>query len=142
MMTQAAKLYRERFEPSEQLERPYLILGFNCFAAASDEEAALLSSSVQQAFVALRAGQPAKLQPPRAGYADSLPLDVRSMLSDIFSCSAVGSVATVRRQLLEFVDRTRADELIVTSQIYDHEARLRSYELLMETVRAPAAVED
>ncbi|HJP68037.1 MAG TPA: LLM class flavin-dependent oxidoreductase [Sphingomicrobium sp.] len=141
MMTQAAKVYRERFEPSEQLDGPYLMLGFNCFAAESDEEAELLSTSIQQAFVALRSGQPTKLPPPKADFAENLPLGARSMLEDILSCSAVGSPATVKRQLSDFVDRTGADELIVTSQIYDHKKRLRSYELLMEAVRVPAHLE-
>jgi luciferase family oxidoreductase group 1 len=140
MMMEAISLYRERFEPSEQLDRPYVMLGFNCFAADTDEEAALLSTSIQQAFVALRTGQPTQLKPPQANYAQTLPLDARAMLENIFTCSAVGSPATVRRQVEEFVDRTKADELIVTSQIYDHEARLRSYELLMEAVRSPEPV--
>jgi luciferase family oxidoreductase group 1 len=140
MMMEAISLYRERFEPSEQLDRPYVMLGFNCFAADTDEEAALLSTSIQQAFVALRTGQPTQLKPPQANYAQTLPLDARAMLENIFTCSAVGSPATVRRRVEEFVDRTKADELIVTSQIYDHEARLRSYELLMEAVRSPEPV--
>jgi luciferase family oxidoreductase group 1 len=134
MMMEAISLYRERFEPSEQLDRPYVMLGFNCFAADTDEEAAHLSTSIQQAFVALRTGQPMKLQPPKPGYSDTLSLDARAMLQNIFTCSAVGSPATVRRQVHEFVERTGADELIVTAQIYDHAARLRSYELLMEAV--------
>ena len=137
MMMDAIRVYRERFEPSEQLGRPYVMLGFNCFAADTDEEAALLSTSIQQAFVSLRTGQPTQLKPPVPGYADTLPLEGRAMLQDLFSCSAVGSPATVARQVEEFVDRTGADELIVTSQIYDHQARLRSYELLMEAVRVP-----
>jgi len=140
MMMEAISLYRERFEPSEQLDRPHVMLGFNCFAADTNEEAALLSTSIQQAFVALRTGEPTKLQPPKAGYAETLPFEARAMLQNIFSCSAVGSPETVRRQVHEFVDRTGADELIVTSQIYDPEARLRSYELLMEAVRQPEAV--
>ena len=135
MMMEAIRVYRERFQPSEQLDRPYVMLGFNCFAADEDEEAALLATSIQQAFVSLRTGQPTQLKPPVAGYAETLPLEARAMLQDLFSCSAVGSPATVARQVQEFVERTRADELIVTSQIYDHRARLRSYELLMEAVR-------
>lgn len=137
MMMEAISLYRERFEPSEQLDRPYVMLGFNCFAADTDEEAALLSTSIQQAFVALRTGQPTQLKQPQPGYADTLPLEARSMLQNIFTCSAVGSPASVRRQVEAFVERTEADELIVTSQIFDHQARLRSYELLMEAVRQP-----
>lgn len=140
MMIEAIRLYRGKFEPSEQLDRPYVMLGFNCFAADTDEEAALLSTSIQQAFVALRSGAPSQLQPPRPGYAESLPIETRAMLNDIFSCSAVGSAATVARQVVQFVERTGADELIVTSQIYDQEARLRSYELLMEATSATQSV--
>jgi luciferase family oxidoreductase group 1 len=141
MMAEAIRIYRERFQPSEQLDRPYVMLGFNCFAADSDEEAELLSTSIQQAFVALRSGEPTQLLPPQRGYPDTLPHGTRAMLQDIFSCSAIGSPETVRRQVDAFVERTQADELIVTAQIYDHAARLRSYELLMDAVRVPAGVE-
>ena len=138
MMMEAIEVYRERFKPSEQLDRPYVMLGFNAFVADTDEEADLLSTSVQQAFVALRTGQPTKLPPPKAGFADELPLQARAMLRSVLSCSAIGGVSTARRQVEEFVERTKPDELMVTAQIYDHEARARSYELLMEAVRQPA----
>ncbi|MEO8176139.1 MAG: LLM class flavin-dependent oxidoreductase [Sphingomicrobium sp.] len=137
MMMQAMAVYRERFQPSAQLDRPHVILGFNCFAADSDEQAQLLATSVQQAFVALRTGQPAQLPPPQAGYLDTLPSNARAILQDVLSCSAIGSPATVRQQVAAFVERTGADELMVTSQIFDHAARVRSYELLMEAVRQP-----
>ena len=137
MMMEAVSVYRERFKPSEQLDEPYVMLGFNAFVADTDEEAELLSTSVQQAFVALRTGQPTKLPPPKAGFADELPLQARAMLRSVLSCSAIGSPDTARRQLEEFVTRTNPDELMVTAQIYDHEARARSYELLMEAVRQP-----
>lgn len=137
MMMEAIDLYRHRFEPSGQLAEPYVMLGFNVFAADSDEEAELLATSVQQAFVALRTGQPTQLPPPKPGYAETLPLQARAILGSVLSCSAIGSPQTVRRQVDEFVRRTRPDELIVTSQIYDRQARLRSYELLAEAVLAP-----
>ena len=137
MMMEAIEVYRERFKPSDQLDRPYVMLGFNAFVADTDEEAELLSTSVQQAFVALRTGQPTRLPPPKAGFADELPLQARAMLRSVLSCSAIGSPDTARRQLEEFVTRTNPDELMVTAQIYDHEARARSYELLMEAVRQP-----
>jgi luciferase family oxidoreductase group 1 len=138
MMMEAIDVYRRQFKPSEQLDKPYVMLGFNAFVADTDEEAELLSTSVQQAFVALRTGQPTKLPPPRQGFADTLPLEARAMLRSVLSCSAIGSVETARRQLEEFMERTRADELMVTAQIYDHKARLRSYELLMQAARQPA----
>jgi luciferase family oxidoreductase group 1 len=138
MMIEACRVYRERFKPSEQLDKPYVMLGFNAFVADTDEEAELLSTSVQQAFVALRAGRPTKLPPPKPGFADTLPLQARTMLQSVLSCSAIGSVETARRQVEKFLERTKPDELMVTAQIYDHEARIRSYELLMEAIRQPA----
>ena len=138
MLDEAIRVYRETFRPSEQLDKPYVMLGFNAFVADSDEEAELLSTSVQQAFVALRTGQPTKLPPPKAGYAEALPLEARAMLRSVLSCSAIGSPETARKQVKDFVERYKPDELMVTAQIYDHQARLRSYKLLMEAVRQPA----
>ena len=135
MLDDALRVYRESFQPSEQLDRPYVMLGFNAFVADSDEEAELLSTSIQQAFVALRTGQPTKLPSPQAGYADTLPLQSRAILQSVLSCSAIGSPTKAREQVSAFIDRHKPDELMVTAQIYDHQARLRSYELLMEAVR-------
>ena len=129
-MMEAIALYRARFKPSAQLAAPYVMLGFNVFAAASDEEGELLATSLMQAFVALRSGTPGKLKPPLPGYADALPLEFRAMLRAVLSCSAIGSPATVKTATEAFVARTGADELMVTSQIFDHPARIRSYEYL------------
>ncbi len=140
MMMDAIALYRERFEPSGQLAQPYVMLGFNAIAADTDEEAQLLATSVQQAFVALRTGHPIKLPPPRPGYADELSMESRAILRSVLLASAIGSPETARRQLAEFVDRTKPDELMVTAQVYDHGARLRSYELLMDAVHQNTAM--
>jgi len=137
MMMDAITVYRERFEPSEQLDKPYVMLGFNVFAANNDEEAQLLSTSIQQAVVALRTGQPMQLPPPQAGFADTLPMQARGIVEGFLTCSAIGSPATVRQDIDSFVERTGADELMITSQIYDPAARVRSYELLMDAVRQP-----
>ena len=139
MMMEAIKVYRERFEPSEQLAEPYVMLGFNAIVADSHEEADLLATSVQQAFVALRTGHPIQLPPPKQGYTDELPLEARAILRSVLSVSAIGSPETARRQVEEFVERTKPDELMVTAQVFDHQARLRSYELLMQAVQQPAA---
>jgi luciferase family oxidoreductase group 1 len=128
-MLRAIEIYRERFRPSEQLDRPYVMLGFNVFAADSDAEATLLFTSLQQAFVNLRSGRPGRLPPPVAGFQDRLGPAERAMISQALSSSAVGSPEVVRRGLEEFIAVTGADEVIVTSQIFDHAARLRSYEL-------------
>jgi luciferase family oxidoreductase group 1 len=129
MMIPALDLYRSRFRPSEQLARPHVMLGFNVFAADTDAEARFLATSMQQAFVNLRSGRPTQLPPPLEGYDSRLPPAAQAMLADVLSCSAIGSEATVRRRVIEFVGRTQPDELLVTSQIFDHSARLRSYEI-------------
>jgi luciferase family oxidoreductase group 1 len=129
MMMQAVEIYRARFRPSEQLERPHVMLGFNIFAADSDAEAQLLATSMQQAFVNLRSGRPSQLPPPKQGYEAQLPPAAKAMLADVLSCSAIGSLPTVHSALSAFIKRTQPDELMVTSQIFDHAARLRSYEI-------------
>jgi luciferase family oxidoreductase group 1 len=133
-MMEAIAVYRERFQPSAQLDRPYVMLGFNAFAAQSEEEAELLATSVQQAFVNLRTGKPAKLPPPVAGYAETLPIEARALLRQVLSCSAIGDAAIVKAKIAAFVERTGADELMITSQIWDHQARLRSYEIVAEAM--------
>jgi luciferase family oxidoreductase group 1 len=139
MMMQAIELYRATFRPSAQLDKPYVMLGFNVFAADTDAEAQLRATSMQQAFVNLRSGRPTTLKPPVEGYLDLLSPPERSMLDSVLSCSAIGAPSTVAAQLDAFIARTGADELMITSQIFDHAARLRSYEItaeLMPTIKA------
>jgi len=130
LMTQAIDLYRRGFRPSADLERPYLMLGFNVFAAADDAQARLLATSIQQSFVSLRSGHPIVLPPPLEGYEKTLPPAAKALLGDALSASAVGSPATVRAALAAFIERTQPDELMLTSQIFDHAARLHSYEIV------------
>jgi len=127
-MMDAIRVYRERFQPSAQLDRPYVMLGFNAFAADTDEEAQLLATSVQQAVVSLRTGRPTRLPPPVKDYVETLPSGARAIVDNFLTCSAIGSPATVKAAIEEFVARTGADELMITAQIFDHSARLRSYE--------------
>ncbi len=138
MMMQAIDIYRARFQPSEQLDRPYVMLGFNVFAAASDSQARFLATSMQQAFVNLRSGHPTQLPPPVEGYYDQLPPPAKALLADVLSCSAVGSPETVRKALAAFIERTRPDELMITAQIFDHSARLRSYEIAADIQKSLA----
>jgi alkanesulfonate monooxygenase SsuD/methylene tetrahydromethanopterin reductase-like flavin-dependent oxidoreductase (luciferase family) len=133
-MMQAIALYRESFRPSAQLDKPYVMLGFNVFAADTDAQAAVLATSMQQAFVNLRTGRPSRLQPPLPGYLESLPPPARAMLDEVLSCSAIGSLGTVRHDLQAFIARTQADELMITSQVFDHQARLHSYALAMRAL--------
>ncbi len=134
-LMQAIAIYREQFRPSPQCERPYVMAGFSIYAADTDAEGALLASSMQQAFIALRTGRPGKLAPPVPGYLDQLPPPARAMLEESMSCAAIGSRETVRRQLAAFIARTGVDELMIASQIYDHAARKKSYSIAAEIQR-------
>ena len=134
-MMQAIELYRANFRPSAQLAKPYVMLGFNVIAADSDAEAALLATSLQQAFVNLRSGRPSQLPPPSPGYLERLGPNERALLDSVLSCSAIGSPETVRSALQSFVERTGADELMLTAQVFDHAARLRSYEIALQASR-------
>ena len=138
-METALELYRSRFQPSDRLEKPHAMLGINIVVAPTDEEARLLFTSQQQAFVNLRTGRAGRLPPPKAGYEDTLDPPIRAMLNQVLSTALVGSPETVARGLEAFVSRTGADELMVTAQIYDHAARKLSYELLMEKSWSMAA---
>ena len=129
-MENAIDIYRSRFQPSERLSRPHLMLGLNVFAADTDEEARLHFSSLQQAFVNLRSGRPGKLSPPVENYEATLDPMAKTMLDNALSCSIVGSPSAVKTGLEAFLRRTGADELMVTAQIFDHAARVRSFEIL------------
>jgi luciferase family oxidoreductase group 1 len=131
-MMQAIALYRANFRPSAQLDKPYVMLGFNVFAADTDEEAIFRASSMQQAFVNLRSGRPSRLPPPVDDYWNRIGPQERALLEQVLSASAVGSPETVARGLKAFIDSTGADELMITSQIFEHTARLRSYEITAE----------
>ncbi|MFZ3040880.1 MAG: LLM class flavin-dependent oxidoreductase [Thiobacillus sp.] len=137
-MMQAIALYRATFQPSEQLQKPYVMLGFNVFAADTDDAAKFHATSMQQAFVNLRSGRPSPLPPPMGDYLRRIGPQERALLDQVLSCSAIGSPETVARELAEFVARTGADELMITSQIFDHAARLRSYQITADVHKALA----
>lgn len=128
-MMQAIELYRETFRPSEHLAKPYIMLGFNVFSADTDEEAHLLASSMQQAFINLRTGHPSQLPPPVDDYWNIIGEPERALLNQVLSCSAIGAEEKILSDIAAFIARTGADELMITSQIFDHAARLRSYEI-------------
>lgn len=138
MMEQAIELYRERFKPSEQLSEPYVMLGFNVVAADSDEEAQYLRSSAEQAMLNLRRGTPGQLPPPVRDFRASLSEMELRMLDDVARCAAVGTQAKVQAELQAFVDRTGANEVMVVAQIFNHDARLKSYELAAGVMAAAA----
>ena len=132
---QAIAIYRRDFRPSKVLAKPHVMAGFNVFAAETDEAGELLASSQQQAFVALRTGNPGKLKPPVANYRASLGPQGERILDHVLQCSAVGSPATVARGIAAFIERTGVDELMIASSIYDHEARKRSLTITAEVMQ-------
>jgi len=138
-MEAAIKLYRDRFEPSEYLQAPYVMLGFNVCAADTDAQAHFLRSSSLQSFVRLRQGSPGKLPPPVKDYEQSLSPAEQQVIAQIARCSAVGSPDTVKRATAEFIEATGADELMLVCSIYDHDLRLRSLEIAAEVGMAVAA---
>ena len=125
----AIEVYRETFRPSEHLEKPRFMLALNVFGAETDDEATRLKSSMQLAFARLRSGRPGRL--PRAvdRIEDHLDAATLSTVEQALACSAVGSPATVRAQLRGLLSRFEPDEVIITGQIHDHAARLRSFEI-------------
>jgi luciferase family oxidoreductase group 1 len=129
-MAAAAEIYRRQFQPSERLEKPYLMLGLNVVAADTDAEARRLFSSLQQAFVALRSGRPGPLPPPVDDMERRLDPAARAMLDHSLSQAIIGSSASVEAKLAEFAARTGADEVMITSSIFDHAARVRSFEIV------------
>ena len=138
MLDAALATYRRDFKPSRFLAAPYVMLGFNVFAADTNDEAQLLATSLEQAFVALASGTPGQLKPPLEGYRDTIPNRFRASLDERLSCSAIGSPAIVKEATEAFIGRTGADELMVTSQIFDPAARLRSYQILADCLlKAP-----
>lgn len=135
-LDQALAIYRRDFRPSDSLDEPYVMCGFNVFAADSDKEAAFLASSQQQSFVALRSGRPGRLPPPVDGYLETLGAQGTAILEHVLSCSAIGASETIVPQIAAFIERTRADELMIGSSIFDHEARRRSLSITAAAMRS------
>ena len=129
-LMQALDIYREKFEPSEQQQTPHAMAGVNVIAAETDEEAQFLFTSLQQRFTDMLRGARGYMQPPiddiESYWSGPEKLQAQRMLA----CSFVGSPETVRKQLGDFIKRTGVDELMVATAVYDHDARMKSYELL------------
>jgi len=126
----AVTLYRRHFKPSAALASPYLMVCIGVCAAETDEEARRLSSSTQQQFLALRRGRPGLLPPPVDDITQIASPAELAGLEHTFRYSAVGSPETVRGKIEAVLDLTGADELMAASQIHDHAARVRSYDIL------------
>ncbi|HEY1582795.1 MAG TPA: LLM class flavin-dependent oxidoreductase [Chthoniobacterales bacterium] len=131
----ALALYRRHFKPSAALDRPHAMIGAGVFAAETDAEAERLFTSSQLQFLSMVRGRPGKLPPPIDSLDRIWSAGEQAAVRQRTRYAAVGSAETVRRRLEEMLEETAADEMIVTAQIYDHAARLRSFEIASEILR-------
>jgi luciferase family oxidoreductase group 1 len=131
-LMQALEIYRTQFKPSAQLDRPYALVGVNGIAADTEAEARRLFTSSQQAFTSMLRGTRGKLQPPIEDI-DSFWLPAEKLhVASMLSRAVVGSKETLRQKISRLIEETRADELMIVSPIYEHPARLRSYEIFAD----------
>jgi luciferase family oxidoreductase group 1 len=131
-LDRAGALYRSQFQSGPKGQEPYFMPALTVVAADTDNEARRLATSLYQAFVNLRSGRAGPLPPPLDGYFEQLEPGARAMLDHALACAVIGGPETVRRGLEAFAERTRADELMITTQIFDHAARRRSFEIVAE----------
>lgn len=134
-LDQAVAIYRETFRPSEDWPEPYFMLAANVFAGETDAEGWRIRTSMEQAFANLRTGRPGPLPRPVDDIDAILDPMVKAGVDEALRISATGSLATVAGELGALVDRYRPDEMILTGQIHDHAARLRSFAIAAEAMR-------
>lgn len=128
----ALNLYRDQFQPSAHLAEPYAMVGVNIIAADTIEKAEWVATSQQQQFLSLRRGQPTKLQPPIENIDEVWSATEKAAVQESLHSRStiVGDAETVKVKLARFIEETKADEVIINSQIFNHEDRLRSYEIV------------
>lgn len=137
MLDEAIDVYRRLFRPSAVLDRPHVMVACNVFAADTMDEARFLATTMQQGFVALRTGQSrGGVKPPVENYYENLPAPHRAMLDQVMSCTAIGTQGEVEAMLRRLIARTGADEIIVAGQMFDQEARRRSFSIASAAMRA------
>jgi luciferase family oxidoreductase group 1 len=141
LLDQAFEVYRRYFRPSETLQRPHAMLAINVFAAETEADARRLRTTMQQAFYRLRSGMPGKLPAPVDNLADVVPVRAMPALDEALRVSAVGDPAQVETQMRALIARHSPDEVILTGQIHDHAARLRSFEIAADVMGRLAQAE-
>lgn len=129
MLEQALAIYRQKFRPSARLQQPHVMLALNVVAAETDAEAKRLFTTQQLGFINLRRGRPGLVQPPVADITAVSTPEERVGVDRALACAVIGSQATVARGIEAFIARHRPDELMLTANVFDHGARLRSFEL-------------
>ncbi len=126
------ELYRKVFRASDDLPKPHAMVALNVVAAETDDEAEYLATSQHQSFLNLIRQKPGKIPPPVKDMDKIWSAQEKALVASRTGGSIVGSRETVKRKLEEFLERTKADEIMVNAMIYDHEKRLRSYEIIAE----------
>ncbi|MBN7758886.1 LLM class flavin-dependent oxidoreductase [Nitratireductor aquimarinus] len=141
-LEQASEIYRQTFRPSEHLEKPYFMMALNVFAADTDAEGMFLKSSMQQAFANLRLGRPGPLPRPMENVEATFDPAIAAGVAQALACTAAGSPDTVRDALHGFITRYGPDEIIITGQIHDPEARLKSFRIAAEILSETRASQE
>lgn len=136
LLEEALYIYRNSFRPSGRLAAPYVVVAAGACAAETDEEAAFLRTSQMLAFARLRTGRPGKLPLPVGDIEAEVPAPVLSGVRQALGCSATGAPDTVKAQLAALITRHEPDELMVTGMIHDHAARIRSFQIVAEALKA------
>lgn len=137
-LMEALFLYRENFQPSERLERPYVMTGLPVIAAETDREAQRLATTPALRFLKLIRGEPFLLSPPVDSMEGFWTPEERLLVEAKFAAAIVGGPQTIRRKLEAHLDKTQADEVMVVSDIFDHQKRLRSYEIVADVMKGIA----
>ncbi len=135
LLHKAIAIYRDNFQPSEQLKEPYVMVGINVVAADTDGEASRMATSLYMSFLNVIRGTARQMQPPVDSMDDKWDLSEMYAVQQMLLYSFIGSQETVKSELEKFIESTQVDEVMVTSHIYDHAARLHSYELLAGLVK-------
>ena len=133
-MDQALLLYHRDFRPSKRLAKPHAMLALNVVAAETDEEARYLFTTQQQAFVNLRRGRAGLVPPPIDDIEAFWEPHEKAGVAQALACAVVGSRDTVRKGIADFIQRHRPDELMLTANIFDHDKRLRSFEIAADVM--------
>jgi len=128
----ALKLYYDNFQPSEEYKEPYAMVAVNVIAADTDEEAELLATSIKQSFLNMIRNTPSKLQPPVENLEELMSPYEKAILEKQLSSTIIGSPNNVKKKLQSFLEETKADEIMVSTMVYDHNARLYSHRLVAE----------
>jgi luciferase family oxidoreductase group 1 len=134
---EAIKIYRENFIPSAQLQEPYVIACVNIVAAETDEEAEYLATSVKQLFMGIVTGKRQLLQPPVDNMEEIWNVFEEEAVMQMLAYSFIGSKEKIKAMMIDFVQKTGIDEIMATSHIYDHRAKLNSYRLFAEALKSP-----